>query len=486
MINTTKFFVILMAASLLLGFSGENPDTQEPTPIDILAAYIHEAKYGDFPEEVTNRAKYLILDSIGCALGGTQLDLGKDYLKLGKNWPGGSEATLIGTGTRVSLLNAAYVNSQLANVLDFDDTYDLYAPGHPGCGIVQTALAAAEAKGVSGLDLLTAVILGYEICLRMGRAEGPFDWQSPIFVDTMTRGTAAVAARLFGLTQAEIVTALRHAAEQPPGRRQKFDVPADMVIPEIKSNYGLYAIKGILAVRLAQQRIEGWESVLQGNLKKWYFAGGEIENYRELTEGLGHVYRLMEVSFKPTPTCRLTHAPITALWEALDHQPLKSEDVTEIIIKGVERLNRPEWETWLQAQFSMQCAAALAASGTEPGPGWYTTGRFNDPDIKELAGKVKLENDPEAEELEIKALKVKCSVQVKLKDGTVKEATIYHIKGAPGNPLTDKELRAKFRANTGDILAEDRIETIIDRVLNLEKLPRAATLTQMLVSPKLK
>jgi hypothetical protein len=186
-----------------------------------------------FPGDVVNRAKYLILDNIGCALGGTQTELGRKYLRVSANWKGIPESTVMGTGTRVSCMNAVYVNTQLANVLDFDDTYDLYSPGHPGNAIIQTAVGLGEAIDASGEELLTAVILGYEVCLRIGRAEGPIDWQWSIYVDSMTRGTTTVSSRLLKLDREEICTAFHHAMELIfPLNREKFDIPASTTVPE--------------------------------------------------------------------------------------------------------------------------------------------------------------------------------------------------------------------------------------------------------------
>ena len=483
MFKKRKFlvFVFLLSTVLLPAFPAESGGEKEltPKPIDQLAAYINDAQFNDFPEEVVKRAKYLILDSIGCALGGTQVELGKDYLKLAEAWGTGSESTLIAKGTIVSCMNAAFANTQLANVLDFDDTYDLYSPGHPGNALVHTAIAFGEAVGASGEEVLTAVILGYEVCLRIGRAEGPIDWEWPsIYLSSMTRGTSTVSSRLLKLDKQKIATALQHAMViQLTPKHLKFDIPPSVTVPGIKSNFGLTAVEGILAARLAQQRIKGFAQFLNSDLKEWFLAGGSVEGYEVLTEGLGKIYRIMEVSFKPTPSCRFTHIPITALWEALDNKPVKAKEVSQIIIKGVERLNRPEWKVMLEAQFSMQCAVAMAALGIEPGPKWYTDNRFNGPDVRELAAKIKLENDPEAEELEIKNRKIKCTVKVKFKNGTVKEAIGSNIKGAPDNPMTEEELKAKFRANTIGIMSESRVKELMDAVLNLEKLPQISELT---------
>lgn len=496
MLRKVTLLVFLLAVFMAFVFPGEGESKKNakdkapvPKPIEILSAYVNTAQFDDFPGDVVTRAKYLILDNIGCALGGTQTGVGKKYLKVAVNWKGIPESTVMGIGSKVSCLNAAYVNAQLANVLDFDDTYDLYSPGHPGNAIVQTAIALGESVDASGEEVLTAVILGYEVSLRIGRALGSIKWQTTMFLDSMTRGTTTVSSRLLKLEKKEICNALHHAIEIPlPAKRQRFDIPAAFTVPETKSGYGLDGIRGILNARLAQQGVTlglGM-SVLDGDIKQWFLTGGDIQCFDILTGGLGKIYRIMEVSFKPTPSCRLSHAPVTALWKALDHKPVKAKNIEQIIIKNVKRLDRPQWEIMMEAQFSMQCVISLAALGVEPGPKWYTTGKFKDPEVRELAAKVKLENDPEAEELELREGKVKCTATVKFKDGTVKKATIHQIKGAPGNPMTEEELKAKFRANTIDIFSEAQINQIIDTVLNLEKLPKVSDLTKLLISPKAK
>jgi len=492
MLRKAALVVFMSVVFIVFVFPGESEEIvkdkdSKPKTIETLSAYVKTAQFKDFPEDVIGRAKYLILDNIGCALGATQTAVGKKFLKVAADWKSIPESTVMGIGSKVSCMNAAYVNAQLANVLDFDDTYDLYLPGHPGNAIVQTAVALGESIGASGEELLTAVILGYEVSLRIGRSLGPIEWQIPMFMDSMARGTTTVSSRLLKLDQKEISNALHHAIEIPLApKRQRFDLPASMIVPETKSHYGMECIRGILAARLAQQGVTSGRSMLDGDIKQWYMVGGELEGYDILTGGLGKIYRIMEVSFKPTPSCRLTHPPVTALWKALNHKPVKAKNIEQIIIKNVKRLDRPKWEIMMEAQFSMQCVVALAALGIEPGPRWYTTGKFKDPEVRELAAKIKLENDPEAEVMELREKKVKCTVTVKFKDGIVKKATIHQIKGAPGNPMTEEELKAKFRANTIDIFSEAQIAKIIDAVLNLEKLPKVPDLTKLLSSPKVK
>ena len=491
MLRKKGFAIFLLVFFVLSAFAEEEkgaPDkTKTPTPFEALVSYVDSARFEDFPPEVIKRAKYLILDNIGCALGGTQMEEGRKFLRVGANWKGTPESTVIGTGDRISCMSAAYVNTELANILDFDDTYDLYSPGHPGDALIQPALVVGEAVGASGKELLTAIILAYEVSLRIGRGEGALDWQSTSYVGSITRGTITAAARLLKLNRDELTIAFRHVTEfLLPRKREKFDVPTDIAVPEIKSNFGFFAMEALLATRLAREGVTGFPSLLERDFKSWFLAGGEADEYDALTLGLGNMYRLMEVSFKPTPSCRLSHPAVTALWQALEGKTVNAKDIEHIVFKGVKRLDRPQWKIPMEAQFSLQCVLAMAAAGIEPGPRWYASGNFNAPEIEELAAKVKLENDPAAEELEIREGKVTCTVTVTFKNGTIKKATIDRILGAPDNPMSEEALQAKFRANCRDILSDDQANAIIEQVLNLEKLPNVSDLMKLLVSPKVK
>jgi 2-methylcitrate dehydratase PrpD len=164
MVRTVRFFVLLLAVFVVFAFAEESKKEKAkdkdsaPKPIEVLSAYVKVAQFKDFPGDVVNRAKYLILDNIGCALGGTQTEIGKKYLRVSANWKGAPESTVIGAGTRVSCMNAAYVNAQLANVLDFDDTYDLYSPGHPMTEEELKAKFRANTIDIFSEDQVTRII----------------------------------------------------------------------------------------------------------------------------------------------------------------------------------------------------------------------------------------------------------------------------------------------------------------------------------------
>jgi 2-methylcitrate dehydratase PrpD len=449
---------------------------------DIYAAYIHGAHFEDLPSEVREKAKDLILDSVGCALGATQTREGQQTIDFGKSLPGKPESSIIGGGSRVSQEKCALVNTQLANLLDFDDVFDLYSPAHPGCLIIPPALAVGEAIHASGRDVLTAIVLGYEIDMRIGRALGSILWLTGFSVITELAAPAVVTARLLGLDTASIERTLGLLTADAGSLQlthTKYDIPPELDLGTMKSNYGQYSELGILAAYKAKNGLTSMKGLLDQDLTGWYLAGLLPEGFDELVRGLNQEYCILKMSFKPTPSCRWTHVPITAAWQALGNRPVRPADVERIVVKGVKRLERYQWDEMIQAQFSIPCALALAITGATPSPGWYTSGRFSDPDIRALASRIKLERDPAAEAREIWDLGITCTVEITLKNGESKTGYCEHVKGAPGNPLTREELLSKFKANASHVKAPRQRE-IVERILGLEEMADIAELMTLL------
>ena len=456
-------------------------------PTEVLAEYLAQAKFGDFPSEVVTQGKWCVLDAISCALAGAQMEVGQRHIAAAEELDGKPEATLIGTPTKISAVNAAHFNSELANVLDFDDIYWL-AQTHPGTPIVFSALAVGEAVGASGKDLLTAIIPAYEVCLRIARAirsveitEGHQDVLANFCYYVF--GTAAAASKILGFGKEEIGNAFGIAGSTPINVGQVGTITADreFSFPDIKYNQGIYALIGVFAA-LRARHLSGRRNVLDDD---WFWKCGGANNYKreELTRGLGKEYRIMENCFKPMPACGWTQAPVTAVWEALKGEPIASEDIEEINLFGMPKLMRYEWETIQEAQFSLPCTIAMAIAGPPPGPDWFNTGKFKDPDIRELAQKVKFAKDPNVMEPYLNEGRIICTAEIKTRDGRTKKAHIEYLKGSYGNPFTAEEFHSKFMANVTGILGQKQAEELWQAFLHLEEAGQISSITQLL-SPK--
>src|SRR5579871_1774201 len=190
-----------------------------------LAAYVAGLKFDDIPTEVRERAKALTLDFLGSAIrarvdADSTPSLFKTLEALALDGKG--EATVFGDTRTWTPAVAALLNGALGHSLDFDDTH-ADSSLHPSAPVVPAAFAVGEMVGASGRDVLTAIVAGYEVCCRLGNALDPTSHYARGFHPTATAGTygaAAAAGKLYGLSEAQIVSAFGVSGSQAAGSLQ--------------------------------------------------------------------------------------------------------------------------------------------------------------------------------------------------------------------------------------------------------------------------
>ena len=191
--------------------------TETGSPTKILSEFVARMTYDDLPSEIKEQARLYILDSIGCSIGGSVVAPGKIIINAFQGINGSPESTILPTGKKVPCIHASYVNSYLANILDFDDTFT--AVGHPGSSIIPSALAVAEMVETTGKELINAVVLGYESAIRIGLGIEPSPerfkkvWgmgSHHIF------GAAAAASRLMQMSADQVAMAFGMAGYSAP------------------------------------------------------------------------------------------------------------------------------------------------------------------------------------------------------------------------------------------------------------------------------
>ncbi len=175
---------------------------------------------------------------------------------------------------------------------------------------------------------------------------------------------------------------------------------------------GATLIGGLSAVRARQ--IAGPAGILDGD-RFWTRCSATGCNHSELTLGLGREYRTLEIAFKPVCYGAVAGAPVTAVWEALRGENLRPEDIEEIKLTP--------------------CAVAMAVAGEEPGPDWYNSGRFLQPDILAIAQKVKFVEDPRARQVAVERGQWPCTVEIRTRDGRLWTAHARIRKRRAGKPV---------------------------------------------------
>ncbi|MBN2034927.1 MAG: MmgE/PrpD family protein [Deltaproteobacteria bacterium] len=440
-----------------------------------LADYIVKARFEDIPGAAVIKTKQLILDEIGNALGGTALRSGKIIIDWGKLFGGNPEATLFSDGTKVPVCIASGVNTQLCMGLELMETFK--NRGHPGSGMVMTALAFGEKYKLSGKEVLTAVCTAYDVTGRIIDATFPSPeyrrkaWNS----SWQGCGPMVVSMKLLKLNQKESM----HTFGMGLGNSPTMNVHNILFVPGSMSKLGnqFHNFVGVNAAILAKLGYTGFHEILDEPYAYWTTIS-DMNDWDIYTQELGKNFLIVSaMALKPWPTCRWAQAGIESLLKIMSGKGLKPFDITEIVYHAHEKITGYPYDNTSplnpeDAYWSVPWALANAALGYPVGPSWYLDERFADKDLKRFMEKVKIRTLPEAVEAFAKQPEKSVTLlEVKTKDSSVFSARTQYCKGDPQEPMTHDEIIGKFLSQTSGILSEIKAQTIIGMVEKLEKVP---------------
>jgi len=440
--------------------------------VERLSTYISKTDYDSLPKEVISETKKFILDTIGVGLAGAREPGCKEVVDLVKKWSSNSAgSTIIYYGDRVSPPEAAFANSVLMHALDFDDTLDSSAM-HAHVSSIPAALAIAESKGkVNGKEFITAVTLGVDITCRIGSAIlSPLSW-----IRTATCGSfgaSAAAAKILNGGEKEILNTLGIVYSQTAGNAQCL-VDGGLVK---RMQPGFSARSAVLSAALACQGVTGATNVFMGEYGffKLYERGKVKEE--KVTENLGDHFGVMDLSIKPYPCCRMTHASIDAALELYNAQQIDLEGVAEIVVyvsKMVSDMvggpftirSNPQ----VDAQFSIPYTAAVALKKGEVFLNDFISDTVRkDSSLFELAKKIRVLIDPELSANDIST----ANMVIRMLKGESISFKVNTLKGSPLRPMTFNECADKFKkcieySQKSSLIKNSEI--ITDFIFNLEK-----------------
>ena len=472
-----------------------------------LADWASEVSFSDLSKEVIHQTKRVIFDSIGCALGGYSSEKGRIVRDFAKTLGGNPEATIIGSGDKTSCANAAFVNANMGNAIDSDDTILM---AHPAVPTIFGALPAAEKNRVSGKDFIIAVATGYDIAIRVGGASESwlevkhgklrtlpvhgYSWQ--VF------GAAVAAAKVLKLNAKQMVHVFGLAGMfAPMPAMARWTKPVDSLPLSKYHEAGWTAQGGLSAALLAQKGYTSPAEILEGDTGFWRMRGRQNCNFDFMIEKLGQRWWITETSLKPWPCCRFIHHALTAFRRAVDGHDIKGEEIEKVVVKGsmmyspIFHVKHPKGP--VNMQFSAAHSLANVAFGVKPGPRWQYPETIDDPQLKRLRDTVSIELDPGTLEVMAQDLtgeyprqpkRVPTAVEVVARGRTYKGSTEY-ARGDPpawveGMFMTDAELRDKFRTHAVDVLNmsagwREKVERIVEVVDGLENVNDITELTNM-------
>lgn len=446
-----------------------------------LAAYVAGLTYDAIPREVLERAKHLTLDFLGSAvrarreaestpsLLGMLKALGLDH---------NGDATVVGDNKTWTPAVAALLNGALGHSLDFDDTH-ADSSLHPSAPVVPAAFAAGEMVNASGRDVLTAIVAGYEVCCRLGNALDPTSHYARGFHPTATAGTygaAAAAAKLFGLTKEQIISAFGVSGSQAAGSLQ-FLVNGSW---NKRYQVGAAAMNGVIAATLARDGFLGSSESVEG--KHGLLVGYTDDAHPDkAVADLGKVYETMKIGVKPYPSCRYTHAAIDALLAMRRAHNLTPDQIKRVEI-GLHRNGitltgdaptKRHPTSIVGGQFSMFFTGALALD--QGRFGWDDYARLGDKAINALADKIDVVQDDRLEVGRTHPFGARVTVTT---DDGVHEELYPDPSGEPSSFPDSAAMRQKFLTLARPVL-DGQAEKFADAILSLETYDRAANAIQL-------
>ncbi len=372
---------------------------------------------------------------------------------------------------------AALVNAVLGHSLDFDDTH-AEAVVHPGAPVIPAALAAAEMIGASGAEMLSAVVAGYEVALRLALALPAGAHYDRGFHPSATCGAfgaAAAAARVFRLDVGGVASALGIALSQSAGSLQFLANGAWTK----RFQVGWAGMAGLVAATLAREGFKGAAEPIEGR-HGFLNAYAPAPAHDRVLRDLGTTYELMLTGVKPYPSCRWGHAGVDAalaLRAELGLEPHEIEGATlgvsraGLLLIGEPPAKKADPRNVVDGQFSgpFVIAAALATGAM----GWDSYKLLDDPTIRALLPRITCENDP-AIEAEFPAnMSAKLTLRAR---GQVFTRTVIVPRGEPANFPDEAAFRAKFASLTESVLGRPGTDALAGDILRLDRLPEAATL----------
>lgn len=448
------------------------------SPTGGLSEYIAKAKFEDIPEDVVEYAKCLILDLIGCAIGGSTLQPGKIIIDFFTELGGYPQASILATGKKLPCIHTAYVNSYLANLLDFDDDSSV-AEGHPGATIIPAGLALAEKIRASGRDFITAVVIAYEAWARIsqGIAASP-ERRAKVWGLSVHQifGAAIASSKLLKFDAEQIANALGLAgasAPVPSVRKSGLELK-ERPVSWAKNNFGWASMGGILSAFLTERGFIGNKHILDGEKGFWLMAGSDRCDFDKITLNLGTDYLISGTGFKPYASCRWTHSSLDATAEIMVKYRIDVNRIESIKVSTFSELvegfgvNKPV--SILDAQFSLPHLIALELLGRSPRRG-LSDDNLTDPKVQSLAEKVSIELSPEIEE-RYRQNKKFCSsiVSIEQIDGSLFAERVDIPQWDPEKSPAKEELHSKFTYLTAPIIGVDASRAIIGDLEQLENL----------------
>jgi len=449
-----------------------------------LCDYALKLSYRDLPQEVIRRTKHIVMDTLGCALGGAESPPAKIARAAASEITSVVPSTVLISGHKTSPDLAAFANGVMIRYLDFNDTYAGSPTCHPS-DLLAPVLAVVDARNGNGKDVILGTVLGYEMLCGLidaGSKERGHSW------DQSTYGViaaAVVAAKLFGHTKEQMANAISLAVASHISleqiRRGQISHWKGCALANASRN-------AVFCAMLAAKGMTGPEEVFEGKAGFLNSTGIRFE-IRPFADS-ADTYRIMKARLKAFPSGYFSQSAIEAILNLRSQIP-DLDDVKEIRLQtfpaGYEVMGSGEanWqpETRESADHSLPFVMAVALMEGNVEIRHYDEMYYKRSDVRALMQKIKVRigEEPVAAWPEL-PMNI---VDVEMKSAKVLSTRVAYHLGHFKRWMTDEEQERKFRPLAKPLLPEGQIDDLLACLRRLDEVEQISELISLTVAPHL-
>ena len=436
-----------------------------------LAGYADRLRYDDLDAATVERVKVLVVDTLGCGLAAFD-DAAVRICRGVALVPGTGVSTIIGTERRTTPDLAAFANGAAFRNQDLNDIYVPPRAGgqgaHPSDHIA-ACLAVAEAERASAAELITAIVLAYEINCRLGDAVdlAGRGWDPPVL---SLPAVALAAGKLMRLSPDKLVQAVNLAVNDhiPLGQTRAQTLSDWKGLADAEANRN-----AVFAARLARAGLTGPSPIFEGRWGFFKLVAGATDLDVDAFGGPGREFRVHRVGMKPYPV--VVHAQTSVLAGAkLAHDVGDLGRIATIEIATTSRgfqMAGSEPEKWTPktretADHSLPYIAARAMLDGTISLKSYAPEKLHDPTVLALMRKISVKPDPALDKFS-GAPPVR--ITAVLNDGTRRVVGVDNMPGFPGEPMTRADVERKFRSNVEGRFSPQQADEVLTALWGLEQ-----------------
>ena len=449
-----------------------------------LCDYALKLSYRDLPQEVIRRTKHIVMDTVGCALGGAESPPAKIARAAASEITSASPSTVLISGQKTSPDLAAFANGVMIRYLDFNDTYAGSPTCHPS-DLLAPVLAVVDARNGSGKDVILGTVLGYEVLCGLidsGAKERGHSW------DQSTYGViaaAVLAAKLFGHTKEQMANAISLAISSHISleqiRRGQISHWKGCALANASRN-------AVFCAMLAAKGMTGPEEAFEGKAGFLSSTGIRLE-IRPFADS-ADTYRIMKARLKAFPSGYFSQSAVEAILNLRSQIP-DLDDIKEIRLQtfpaGYEVMGSGEanWqpETRESADHSLPFVMAVALMEGIVEIRHYDQMYYKRSDVRALMQKIKVRigEEPVAAWPEV-PLNI---VDVEMKSGKVLSTKVAYHLGHFKRWMTDEERERKFRPLAEPLLPKRQIDDLLACLRRLDEVEQVSELISLTLAPNL-